>query len=210
MSVARNIPPATIDQTRDNYTIEDFLKLPSGKRYGLIEGRLIQFAMSGTGDEHGRISGELFFRLYGFVKQHKLGFVYPQETAFDLTPADFKPVKGKRGRPKGTSLCPDIGFVRADRLQPVTKGAVPVAPDLAIEILSGSQETGKGREEIDLKTQKYLDAGVPLIWIINALNRTVEIYQAEAGPETRRGEQELDAGDVVPGFKVQVSELFDF
>lgn len=152
---------ATIDDwlTREDWTVEEFVDFhapgdPAGQCYGLIEGRIIR--LGNTGEVHGLVSGELFSLLRAYLKTNKLGRVYPQETAFNLDP------QAKKKQRKDTSLSPDVAFVRAERITwGVTNEAVPIPPDLAVEVISPSQQSVKNRAKIDLKVEKYITAGVP-------------------------------------------------
>ena len=201
---------ATINDwlTREDWTVEEFVGFhapgdPAGHRYGLIEGRIIR--LGNTGHLHGLVTGKLFALLFVFVTAHKLGQVLPPDTLFNFDP------QAKSKKRKDTGLSPDVSFIRAERITwGVTSGAVPVPPDLAVEVISPSQQSGKERAEIDLKVEKYIAAGVPLIWVIDPQRHSVEIFRGEFRPETRHANQELEGEMVVPGFKVKISELFDF
>lgn len=77
-------------------------------------------------------------------------------------------------------------------------------PTLAVEILSPSDTV----EEIHAKTQLYLEAGVPLVWIIDPYDRTVQVYRPGQPPELFNERQQLTGEPELPGFAVTVGELF--
>ena len=59
------------------------------------------------------------------------------------------------------------------------------------------------------KVAMYLQAGTPLIWFVNPeQTRTVVDFRAEMDPLTLSGSDTLDGGDVLPGFRVPVAEIF--
>lgn len=62
---------------------------------------------------------------------------------------------------------------------------------------------------MDTKVHEYLDAGVRLIWIINPDNSTIKVYRHDdhRPVELTIGDQ-LDGGDVLPGFSCAVADLF--
>ena len=174
-------------------TAEDLLKLPRGRfRYELIEGELKQ--RSPAGHDHGRIAMELSAPLHQYVKANKLGKVYAAETGFLLkTDPD-------------TVRAPDIAFIRQERVARVgrSKGYWRGAPDLAVEVISPSNSVG----ELEDKIQMWLEAGTRLVWIISPILSTVTVYRSLIDIQTLTEKDVLDGGDVVPGFKFSVAELF--
>lgn len=75
-----------------------------------------------AGGRHGQISLELATRLKAHVDREKLGVAFDSSSGFRLM--------------EGNVRAPDVSFVSADRLSQVPEGFVPVAPDLAVEVLS--------------------------------------------------------------------------
>lgn len=178
-----------LDVERD-YTLDEFmdLDLPEGYRYELIEGKLEMSPQ--PGGEHGKISTLLamFFGIY--VYQNNLGQVWTNGT-FEFGPK--------------TGLAPDLAFVVTSRLPASTEKAVPVIPDLVIEIRSPSDRKTK----IINKVRRYQKAGVRLIWLVEPKKRVVQVYhQNDQTPTTLHPNAELDGEDIVAGFKLEVSKLF--
>jgi Uma2 family endonuclease len=81
---------------------------------------------------------------------------------------------------------------------------IDAVPPLAVEILSLSDVS----EDISRKVKLYRDAGVPLVWVIDPDFRTVTVHRPGAEPVMLNATQELDGGDVLPGFRVPVARLF--
>ncbi len=77
-------------------------------------------------------------------------------------------------------------------------------PTLVVEILSPN-ETEK---EINEKTDKYLAAGVPLVWIIDPHDRTILVLRPDAPPRLFNVQDELTAEPHLSGFRVAVSRIF--
>ncbi len=77
-------------------------------------------------------------------------------------------------------------------------------PVLAVEILSPNNTV----EEIDEKIDEYLEAGVPLVWIVDTRDRTVTIYRPGQEPEFVNARQELSGEPELTGFRVRVADLF--
>jgi Uma2 family endonuclease len=78
-------------------------------------------------------------------------------------------------------------------------------PDLAIEVLSPSNT----RAGIHAKVADYLAAGTHLVWVIDPEEETVAVYRTLLAPVVRSGAELLDGEEVVPGFRVDVSEIFE-
>ncbi len=58
------------------------------------------------------------------------------------------------------------------------------------------------------RMQEYLDNGVKLGWLIEPLAKTVEIYRSEQQVEILNNPQTLSGEDVLPGFILDLSEIF--
>lgn len=141
----------------------------------------------------GLLAGELFAALLAFVKQHRLGRA-AVETLFILdAEADLR----RR---------PDIAYVSADRWpldRPVPTGDWSVVPDLAVEVTSPNDI----HYNVLAKVREYLDRGVRQVWVVEPAERKIYVYDA---PTQVRIVAETDdlATDVIPGFMLKVSELF--
>ena len=107
---------------------------------------------------------------------------------------------------RATVRAPDVAFVaRADLARDLTEdGFWPGAPDLAVEISSPSNTASW----LQLKVVQYLDAGVRLIWVIDRPTRSAMVYRSASEIRLLRGEEVLDGGDVLPGFRLTLRELF--
>lgn len=184
-------------QTKRLYTLEEFenLDLPDDENiYELIDGELVMTPP--PGDEHGSIADIIAKHIHRFDMEDKLGQIR-QATRYKVM--------------QGFAPAPDLAFIKTERLVPVVKGAVPIPPDLAVEIWSPHDlETENRREEARQKIRKYQVGGVPIVWAINPENRTVEVYHPnKIDPVKVLGvDDELDGEDVIPGFKLKVAILF--
>jgi Uma2 family endonuclease len=83
------------------------------------------------------------------------------------------------------------------------------APDLVIEIISPGAENER-RDRV-LKRRVYGKFGVKEYWLVDFINRSVEVYRL-AGDEldlvaTFVGEDELTS-EVLPGFRAKLTDLF--
>ena len=72
---------------------------------------------------------------------------------------------------------PDVSFVRKERLPEglTSEGYLYIPPDLAVEVVSPNDLA----YQVDHKVDEYLNAGVPLVWVINPESRKVFIHRRD-------------------------------
>lgn len=181
-------------------SIDQLLALPQDEwMYELVEGRLIR--MPASGGEASNIALRLAAALVNFAEDRGLGRVTGADGEYDLT---------QPGDPMETALAPDVAFVRAERVPPRDsaeyKRAWHVAPDIVAEVVSPSQY----RPEMAVKAQRYLAAGVRLVWVVWPKYAQVDVWRAGATAPVQTlgvGEQ-LDGLDALPGFTFPLARLF--
>ena len=78
------------------------------------------------------------------------------------------------------------------------------APRLAVEIRSD----GNSWPELRRKAARYLEYGSAMVWLVDPEARTLELHQAGMAPQTLSGDDVIEGGDVLPGFRVSVKDLF--
>jgi Uma2 family endonuclease len=95
---------------------------------------------------------------------------------------------------------PDVAFVKQERLtDKYEEGYFPVAPDLAVEVLSPSDSERKMR----IKIANYLQAGT-VVWLVNPAESSVEVYVPGKQVEVLNLNGTLDGDSVLPGFRLEV------
>ena len=101
----------------------------------------------------------------------------------------------------------DVMYVTADILASQTGESkiVEGVPTLCVEILSPSEMM----ERIDEKTDAYLAAGVPLVWLLDLHDKSVTVYRPGAEPELFNRLMDITAEPHLPGFRAKVSDLFE-
>lgn len=171
-------------------TAEELLRMPDDDvRHELVNGELV--TMTPAGEEHGDISMAIGSRLAQYVREQRLGKTYSSDTGFLLS------------RDPDTVRAPDAAFVRADRVVRL-KEYFPGAPDLAIEVISPNDTYA----EVDAKVREYLRAGAQIVIVINPRNETAAVHTAAASKRLSIDDT-LDGGDVVPGWRLPLRELFE-
>ncbi len=99
----------------------------------------------------------------------------------------------------------DVAFVRKDRVERagISRGYRFGAPDLVVEVISPSDNMKK----VEQKVQRWLSAGARIVWTVDPKTRTIKVYEG-TDKATVREDDELTGGDVVPGFRLPVAEIF--
>ena len=174
-------------------TAEDLLGMPDdGYRYELVRGELRK--MAPAGHLHGRIAINITTPLDRHVRAHALGTVYAAETGFKLA-----------SNPD-VVRAPDVAFIRRVRVEEVgnVEGYWPGAPDLAVEVISPSDTYA----EVQEKVFDWLEAGTKMVILVMPRKRAVTVYRSLTDIIMLTEHDMLDGGDVVPGWKLSVRELF--
>jgi Uma2 family endonuclease len=104
---------------------------------------------------------------------------------------------------------PDIAFVSADRWpidRPASlrENAWDVIPDLAVEVVSPTDIA----DDLLGKVKEYFQAGVRLVWVVYPIQRCIHVYDAWNRIRVVTGADELDGGEVLPGFRRSLDRLF--
>jgi Uma2 family endonuclease len=156
----------------------------------LVEGTLVEKVMGYEESELAMLLGSL---LVHFVRSRKLGIVTGSDGTIRLLP--------------GLVRIPDIAFLSRARFpggkRPV--GPIPqIAPDLVVEVLS----KGNTKKEMRRKLGEYFEVGVRLVWFVHPRPRTVQVFTAADRSVTLQEHETLDGGEVLPGFRLSLRELF--
>ena len=193
------IPLASLEDGQDwpaqgEWTYEDYLRLPDdGRRYEVIRGVL--YVSPPPLIIHQTAQSRLFGALYNHVAANHLGIVYAAPVDVLLPERIAEPVE------------PDLLFIREENRPQGGDRNFQGVPDLVVEILSPSTRS------YDRKTKlaAYRDAGVPEFWLVDPQTRTVVVYGWKEGQFTELehgGEGDEVGSTVLPGFRVQVGQLF--
>jgi len=133
--------------------------------------------------------------LWHFVTTRKLGLVFGAETGFIIR------------RDPDTVRAADTEFVSNERLKKhgrPSRGFYPVAPDLAVEVLSPDER----RDDIDAKFEEWFSGGARMVWYVNPWRKTVTVYRSLRDIRILTERDSLDGEDVVPGFSWPVADIF--
>ncbi len=82
------------------------------------------------------------------------------------------------GNPRATVIVPDLAGWRRERLPVLpAAAAMTLAPDWVCEVVS----PGTARYDRSIKMRIYAREGVPHLWLVDPLAKTLEVYGLEAG-----------------------------
>ncbi|MDE2635249.1 MAG: Uma2 family endonuclease [Chloroflexota bacterium] len=159
----------------------------------LVEGEIIEMPLPNA--EHGEILSLLAAKIVSHVYDNKLGRVATGDSGFILE-------RNPSGRDTVRGL--DLAFIsRSKAPAPLPNSFLDYAPDLAVEVISPSNDAA----DIRLKIRQLLDAGTALIWVVYPDLRIVDVHTRDGAATLEAGDA-LSGGDVLPGFEITVREIF--
>jgi Uma2 family endonuclease len=173
------------------YTAQDLADMPDdGKVYELHNGVLVEVA--GSKYRQSQLAGWLLHLILTFVEQQGLGG--------EATGADGAAVLNDYN-----TRIPDVSYISAERVKLQDKDAyIDGAPDLAIEVVLPSNSD----LEMQQRAGEYLSGRAKLVWIVNPIRRTVDVYRPGGTRTILSGDDVLDGGDVLPGLALPLKKIF--
>jgi Uma2 family endonuclease len=182
-----------VHDARGRTTLGEFERMPEEDAYRIELARGLVVREPRPAPLHARVQARLAFHLESWSQATKRGSVLT-DCGFILEEAP-PTVRG-----------PDLAWVSAGRVPAsgYSGGFWRVAPDLVVEILSPHDRATAIRE----KVQEYLRAGSRVVWVVDPLARTATLFAPDGSSQTVVPEGILDGGEVLPGFRVSLSDLF--
>jgi Uma2 family endonuclease len=179
------------------YTAKEFweiAQLPENadKRLELIDGVIVEMASSSQ--KNTVIGMRIGYFLNAFVIPRDLGYVTGADGGFTIT--------------EKNAFQPDVAFISKARHAELKGVEFPIAPDLAVEVISPSESSNA----VLKKVQRYIQGGTSLVVTIYPDDQTVRLWRpsTEGGinMQTLTIDEVWDASDVLTGFSLKVSEIF--
>jgi Uma2 family endonuclease len=185
---------ATVDAPR--MTVEEFLALPDdGVERMLIDGVVREIGMTIRRWRHGDIQANVAYLLKAWLltRPRPRGRVMDGDVGFRLA--------------TGTLVGVDVAYVSSElaAATPESQAIFLGGPTLAVEVLSPSDK----QEDIDDKIAAYLEAEVPLVWVVQPRFRTVTVYRPDSEPRLYTIRDEIDAEPHLPGFHAAIATIFE-
>jgi Uma2 family endonuclease len=170
-------------------TFDEFIARPENRErhFELIGGEIVEVVSNGDSSYFGILLGS-FITLW--VKQNKLGYTTGADGGYMVV---------------GERYIPDAAYISKQRQAKRSRAAYnPLAPDLALEVLSPSNTA----TEMRIKVVNYLRAGT-VVWVLDPDLKQIEVYAPGQPPKVLGIDDVLEGGDVLPGFTVPLKDLFD-
>ena len=182
-----------LDPPPGTATVADVIRLSHHENRGveLVNGTLVEKPM---GMQESLIASNLIVLLGIYAKPEKRGLVSGEQGMIRML--------------MGNVRMPDVAYFRRADLPggDMPKEAAPrVAPVLAVEVLSASNTD----EEMRIKVREYFQSGVRVVWMLAPPTQTLRVYDAPDRFRQLTRDDALDGGELLPGFAVQVGELFE-
>ena len=172
------------------YTVDDYMLLPEGAPFQLINGKLT--FMASPKIFHQDISFILSGLFFNFLRTNPIGkfLVAPMDVHFD----------------EKNVFQPDLLFVSNERSH-IIKDFVYGAPDLVVEIMS------PGSKKLDTRDKMvvYGKYHVREYWLIDPNKKTVQVFENQGDEmveKQRLGKEERLESNVLQGFQLEVELLF--
>lgn len=171
-------------------TIQEFQDAQLEGIWELVDGELVEVTPSSGGSNW--IAGEVFAQLREHVRSNNLGWAFTDGAGFILL------------NDRAIVRSPDAAVVLRSRLPELPDGFIPVAPDLAVEVLSPSDRMAEALGKVSM----YLEAGVRIVWQVDPPSRTVTVFRPDAPPRSRSDADVLDGDEVLPGLNIPIASIF--
>ena len=171
---------------RTRYTIEDYIALegeyPDRKFKPDSTGAPVEMSPN---MDHSYVQGEIGWLVRSWLNSGALpGYMVGPELMHRL----------------GDRVCqPDVAVAHVD------DGPYPTrSPLLAVEVRSKRNTWA----EMRAKATRYLEYGSAMVWLVDPETRSLELHRADAAPQTLSGDDVIEGGATLPGFRVAASEFF--
>jgi Uma2 family endonuclease len=137
-------------------------------------------------------NGDLFGEVWAWNRQTRLGRVFDSSGGFTL--------------PNGAVRSPDVTWIGKPKADQIPQGITfpELVPDFVIELRSKSDSL----KTLRAKMAEYRSNGVLLGLLINPNSKQVEIYRPGQEPSIIESPTSIDCGDVMPGFILNISEIW--
>ncbi len=160
--------------------VSPVMTVPDDPLYELVDGKIVEKEI---GAREAEIAGILDQYLGMFARTHGFGRSLI-ESIFRIDPA------------RNLQRRPDVAFVSHARW--------PV-PDLAIEVVSPTNTADHVLEKI----HDYFRAGVARVWVVYPRQKEVYVYASPTRIQVLQLGDDLDGGDLIPGFQLPLAALFE-
>ena len=161
-------------------------------RYELVDGEVVE--MAPVRRRHGRTAINIGAAFHNYCRRTGAGWS-EVEVGYRV-----------RSGPD-TVRGPDVSLVLSEDPEEDEQdsGFVIGAPDIAVEVVSPSNTTA----ELERKVAEYLAAGSQRVWVAHPSIRSVTVHRADGATITYTGDNSITDEELLPGFSLPLSEIFD-
>ncbi len=187
---------AWIESPDELLTLEEFSLLEFGEPADLVDGKVR--LMGNNNPTHGEVLANLVAAMKLNLRDRpSSGKIFCGDTT----------VLVRRGPDTGRGA--DLAFVSAERLkeQPKDAGALHVAPELIVEIMSPSNAW----ETVMEKISEYFEIGVQQVWVVTNPIRMVTVFTSPTDSKglTLERQDTLSCPEILPGFDLPLTAVFE-
>ncbi len=195
--------PSARDDSEDLYEVVEGKRVSSSTvvpvddsdvLYEVVDGKRVELPPMGARECH--LATDLAGFLWSFARSIRLGRVESELLFLLNAELDLQ----RR---------PDVAFVsyaRWPRERPVPGTAAwEVVPNLAVEVVSPTNTA----IEVLAKVREYFQTGVQRVWVVYPHEEQVYVYSSPTSIRVIERSGELDGQEVLPGFRLPLSELFE-
>jgi len=201
--------------TAQRMTFDDLMAQPDdGHLYELVRGEIIRMPPPKT--NHGYVEAALVEAIGRYLQARALDLGWDESQGLAarsrLVGRQLSGEAGVRFRlpddPDQTRGL-DAGYLSPEqvaRLQGVPASEyIREAPVLCVEVISPSETAAY----VDQKVADYLAAGARQVWLLYPPRRVVRVFYPDETSRTVAANGTLDSGDVLPGFTIALSGIFE-
>ncbi|GAB4337379.1 MAG: Uma2 family endonuclease [Dehalococcoidia bacterium] len=176
--------------TKTRLTLEEFLALPESEPpCEYLDGEVVQKVSPNI--PHSILAVEIAGRLRDWVRANEPC----------LVGVEGRHVAGHLNR----AYLPDVHLTKMSRIAGhENESPMTVTPDVVVEILSPDDRPTVVVDKVEM----YVALGVPVLLLVDPGDRTIREYRAALPSRIYHEGDTLDLSPVLPGFRLDVSELF--
>ena len=150
--------------------------------------------MPPTGAETGRLNADLTYQLVAWTKKDATGVCFDSNAGFTL--------------PNGAIRAPDGAWITREKWDRLTKHQKerfgPWCPDFVVELSSPSRRLSELRN----KMLEFMQNGASLGWLIDPFKRQVYVYRPNEELIILDNPESVSADPLLPGFELNLTELW--
>lgn len=150
--------------------------------------------MPSRGGDTGNQNSEITMQLQIWAKKDGTGKAFDSSTKFRL--------------PRGSARSPDASWMTLARWNALSaderKKFPPLCPEFVLELRSETDRLS----DLQDKLVEYINNGALLGWIVDPFNKTVPFYHPNQEPEIIQNPAKVSGEPVLPGFVLDLREIF--